>query len=637
VSKKRLRTQSHAAAQSEKRQIARSAQSGWSFRQIDLLVALGLAAVTLAVYGQVLTHQFINYDDDNYIWNNPMVIDGLTLKEIRWAFTTFHAASWHPITWLSLMLDSQVFGLNAGPRVFGNALLHSANTILLFLFLKRVTGATWRSAIVAALFALHPLHVESVAWATERKDTLSTFFGLLCLLAYVRYVEKPGGWRYAFVAGWLALGLMTKAMLVSWPFLLLLLDYWPFRRLEWQPANGIKEFAKAWLPLLREKLPLFCLAAVCMVLTYIAQVRWGGIADLSDWPLPWRLAHSLVSYAKYLELTFWPHGLAIYYPSSPQVAPAWQWGAALILLGTITAVALRSARKRPYLIVGWLWFLGMLVPVIGLVRAGDQAIANHFTYFPLIGLFIALVFGLADLASAWRLGRVFIVTAAAVIILLLAFLTTVQVSRWRDSETLYGYTLSVTSDNAVVQNNLGSALGQRGKHAEAIPHFAEAVRIRPNYFDALENLGMALREQGKAAEAVGFYQRAIRVKPDSAKTHWQLGLALEDQGKNDDALQQFYEAMKLTPQDSGMRTNLGLKLARRGELAEATEQLNEALRLDPNSTEAHNNLGLVLFASGKEEEGLREFSVALRLKPDSAVARENLERAQARINARQKR
>jgi protein O-mannosyl-transferase len=636
VSKKRLRTQRRAAAQSDKRQIAGPGQSGWSYRQIDLLIALGLAAATLAVYGQVISHQFINYDDDNYIWNNPMVIDGLTLKGIRWAFTTFHSASWHPLTWLSHMLDSQVFGLNAGGHLLVNALIHSANTFLLFLFLKRVTGATWRSAIVAALFALHPLHVESVAWAAERKDTLSTFFGLLCLLAYARYVEKPSRTKYALVAVWLALGLMAKPMLVSWPFILLLLDYWPFRRLEWRPGNGIKRLVKSWLPLLREKLPLFCLVAASMFVTYIAQAHGGAVLGLSVEPLSWRLANSLVSYAKYFLLTFWPEGLAIYYPSSPHTAPAWQWGAALILLGALTAVVLRSARGRSYLIVGWLWFLGTLVPVIGLVRVGDQAMADRYTYIPLIGLFIALVFGLADLASIWRLGRISVATASTVTILLLAFLTTRQVSRWRDGEILFTYALSVTSDNAVAHNNLGSVLGQRGKHAEAIPHFAEAVRIKPYYFDALENLGMALREQGKAAEAVGFFERAIRVKPDSTRTHWQLGLALEEQGKKDDAMQQFYEAVKLTPQDSGMRTNLGLKLANRGELAEATEQLHEALRLDPNSTEAHNNLGLVLFASGKEEEGLREFSIALRLKPDSAVARANLERAQAQINARKK-
>lgn len=600
-------------------------------------MALALVAVTLAVYGQVVTHQFINYDDDIYIWNNPIVVDGLTLKGIAWAFTTFHSAHWHPLTWLSHMLDSQVFGLDAGRHLLVNALIHSANTLLLFLFLKRVTGATWRSAIVAALFALHPLHVQSVAWAAERKDTLSTFFGLLCLLAYARYVEKPSRQRYTLVAVWLASGLMAKPMLVSWPFILLLLDYWPFRRLEWQPPSGITGFAKAWLPLLREKVPLFCLVAASMVLTYSAQVRWGAIADLTDVSLPWRLANSLVSYAKYLLLTFWPQGLAIYYPSSPHIAPAWQWGASLVLLGTITALALRSARERPYLIVGWLWFLGMLVPVIGLVRAGDQAMADHYTYFPLIGLCIALVFGLADLARTWRLGRVSLATASAVAILVLASLTTLQVSRWRDSETLYRYVLSVTSDNAVVHNNLGSVLGQRGKHTEAIPHFAEAVRIQSNYFDALVNWGQALREQGKAAEAVGFFQRALGVKPNSAKTRWQLGVALEDQRKQEEAMQQFYEAIRLAPEDFAMRANLGLKLAGQGKLAEATEQYNEALRLNPNSAETHNNLGLVLFASGKEEEGVREFSAALRLKPDLTVARDSLERAQAQINARQKR
>ena len=566
MSKKSLRAQRQTAVQSGKQQIAGSAQPGGSFRRIDLFVALGLVSVTLAVYGQVLTHQFINYDDDNYIWNNPMVLDGLTLNGIRWAFTTFHIASWHPLTWLSHMLDSQIFGLNAGGHLLVNALFHSANTFLLFLFLKRVTGATWQSAIVAALFALHPLHVQSVAWAAERKDTLSTFFGLLCLLAYVRYVERPSGWRYALVAGWLALGLMAKAMLVSWPFLLLLLDFWPLRRLKYQPVDGIKGFAKAWLRLFREKVPLFCLAAASMVLTYIAQVRWGAVATLTEVSLPWRLAHALVSYGKYLLLTFWPQGLVIYYPSSLHVAPAWQWGAALILLGAITAVALRSARDRPYLIVGWLWFLGTLVPVIGLVRVGDQAIADRYTYFPLIGLFIALVFGLADLANVWRLGRAFIATASTVIILLLASLTTVQVSRWRDSETLFRYVLSVTSNNAVVQNNLGSALGQRGKHAEAIPHFAEAVRIKPNYFDALANLGMALRDQGKAAEAVGFFQRALKLKPDSGKTHWQFGVALEDQQKHDEALQQFYEAIRLAPQDFVMRASFGWKLAAQGKL-----------------------------------------------------------------------
>ena len=591
---------------------------------------------TLAVYGQVIGHQFIYFDDDLYIWNNPMVSGGLRLKGMAWAFTTFHSANWHPLTWLSHMLDSQVFGLNAGGHLFVNALIHTANSLLLFLFLKRVTGARWRSAIVAALFALHPLHVESVAWAAERKDTLSTFFGLLCLVAYARYVEKPSWKRYALVAVWLALGLMAKPMLVSWPFVLLLLDYWPLGRLKWQPVDGIKRFARAWWPLIREKLPLFFLIIPSMVVTYLAQVHGGAVGGLTTAPLSWRLANALVSYAKYLLLTFWPTDLAILYPASQEAARVWQWGAALILLVTITVIALRNARERFYLLGGWLWFLGTLVPVIGLVRIGGQGMADRYTYIPSIGLFTAIVFGLADLASTLRIGRAFIAAAAAVTILLLASLTAIQITRWRDSETLFTYVLSVTSDNAVVQYDLGCALDQQGKHAEAIRHFDETLRIKPDHLHALANMGLALREEGKAAEAVGFYQRALKLKPDSAKVHWQLGLALADQGKNDDALQEFYEAMKLTPQDSGMHTNLGVKLARQGKMSEATEQFNEALRLDPNSAEAHSDLGLVFLSSGKPDEALGQFSTALRLKPDLVVARDNLKRAQAQISARQK-
>jgi tetratricopeptide (TPR) repeat protein len=455
------------------------------------------------------------------------------------------------------------------------------------------------------------------------------------LLAYAGYAEKPSWKRYALVAVWLALGLMAKPMLVSWPFVLLLLDYWPLRRLKWQPADGIKRFAKAWWPLVREKLPLFCLVIPSMVVTYLAQVHGGAVASgLIAAPLSWRLANALISYAKYFLLTFWPVDLAIYYPSSHHAA--WQWGAALVLLVTLTAIALRNARKRSYLIAGWLWFLGTLVPVIGLVRVGSQGMADRYSYIPSIGLFIALVFGLADLASTWRIGRVFIATATTVTILLLASLTRAQISRWRDSETLFTYVLSVTSDNVVVQNNLGSVLQQEGKHAEAIPHFAEALRIKPDFLDALGNMGVALWKQGKTAEAVGFYQRALRVKPDSAKAHWQLGLVLADQGKNDEAMQQFYEAIRLTPRDFDLRMNLASMLARQGKLAEASEQLKELLRLNPDNAEAHNNLGLVFLSSGKLEESVREFSTALRLKPDLRVAAGNLQHAQAQINARKK-
>ncbi len=501
-----------------------------SFGRSEWLIAAALAVATLAVYAQVINHQFINLDDNLYIWDNPMVISGLTLKGLAWAFTTFHAANWHPLTWLSHMLDSQLFRMNAGGHLFVNALIHVANTLLLFFFLKRVTGARWRSAIVAALFALHPLHVQSVAWAAERKDTLSTFFGLLCLLAYARYVEKPSWKKYALVAVWLALGLMAKPMLVTWPFVFLLLDYWPLRRLEWRPAEGIERFAKDWLPLVREKLPLFCLVIPSVIVTHIAQARWGAVADLIALPFSWRLANALVSYAKYLLLTFWPDRLAVYYPFSFSGIPAWQVVAALVVLAAITAVALREARRRPYLITGWLWFLGTLVPVIGLVRVGAEAMADRYTYIPSIGLFIALVFGLADLANTWRIGRIPIASASAMTILLLGSLTAYQISWWRDSVTLFERTLSVTSDNAMVQYNLGCALYEQGKIAEAIPHFAEAVRINPNDRHALTNMGMALRKRG-----------------EGGRGHWLLPAS----AKGETGLRQSAPAARSGPERSG--------------------------------------------------------------------------------------
>lgn len=599
-------------------------------------MAAALAVATFAVYAQVISHQFIDLDDDLSIRDNPMVNAGLTLKGIVWAFTTFHDSNWHPLTWLAHMVDSQIFGLNAGGHLLVNALIHVANTLLLFLVLKRLTGTSWRSAVVAALFALHPLHVESVAWAVERKDTLSTFFGLLSLLAYARYAEAPSWRRYALVALWLGLGLMAKSMLVTWPFVLLLLDYWPLRRIEWQPADGIGRFVKAWVPLIREKLPLFCLVAASMVVTYLAQ-SYGGTQALVDAPFPLRLSNAIASYAKYLLLTVWPSRLGVYYPLSPERVSAWQLAAAIVLLLALTAIAIREARKRPYLIVGWFWFLGTLIPVIGLVQVGvGFAMADRYHYVPSIGLFVAIVFGLSDLANAWRIGRVTIAAASAIVLLILGSLTVMQASHWRDSLTLFGRTLSVTSNNALIQNQTGTVLNRQGKHAEAVPYFAEALRIKPDYFHALANMGRVLRQQGNGAEAIGFYQRALKVRPDSVKAHMQLALVLVKEEKGDEALQQFYEAMKLAPNDPDIRTNFGLMLARQGKLSEATSQLSEALRLEPGNAEAHNNLGLVLLMAGQPEKSLPHFSAALRLKPNFTIASDNLKRAQRQIDARPK-
>jgi tetratricopeptide (TPR) repeat protein len=623
--------------QDEKRPIATpGGQAAGNSYHRAIWISVALAVVTLAVYGQVIHHQFISLDDDLYISNNPLVTKGLSLEGVKWAFTTFHAANYHPLTWLSHMLDSQLFGLAAGRHLLINVLLHVFNTLLLYLIFRRMTGADWSSAIIAALFALHPLHVESVAWAAERKDTLSTFFGLLTLLAYVRYTESVSWKRYAQVALTLALGLMAKPMLVTLPFALLLLDYWPLKRLRWNPAEGVKRLPQALLPLIREKLLLFAVVAASMVVTYVAQSRGGAVQTLVGEPLSLRLGNALVSYAKYLLLTFWPGGLGVYYPFSPAKLFGWQIALAFLLLASITLLAVRQAARRPYLLVGWLWFLGTLVPVIGLVQVGGQALADRYHYLPSIGLFMALVFTAADFLASKRIPRAAIITGAAAWLLILGARTWVQVGLWRDSQTLFTHTLSVTSDNLVIEYNLGHVLGQQGKLDEAVRHFAEAIRINPNYYDALFNMGVTLANQGKFAEALEYYDQALRVEPNSGKAYMEKGLVLAKQGKMNDASPLLYKALELAPDNADVRTNLGLVLLYQGKFQEAGEQLNEALRLNPNSAEAHNNMGLVFLAQGKPEQSINWFSTALRLKPQLANAQENLKRAQAQINARQK-
>src|SRR5205807_6926 len=399
----------------------------------DLLIMLGLVVVTLAIYAQVIGHQFITLDDPTYIQENSMVNHGLTRAGLAWAFTTFHVANWHPLTWISHMVDCQLFGMNAGGHLLVNALIHAANTLLVFWFLLRTTHARWPSALVAALFALHPLHVESVAWASERKDTLSTFFGLLSLIAYVRYAEAPSSGRYAWTAVTLALGLLAKPMLVTLPFVMLLLDYWPLRRLadpmaKEHPHRGShRETATGIASLVWEKLPLFALVAASAIITFIAQSHGGAVRTLAHAPIAFRLPNAVVSFAKYLLLTFWPNDLAVYYPFAG--IPAWQIiGAAFLLIG-ITAFCFSQRKIRPYLIVGWLWFLGTLVPVIGLVQVGGQIMADRYFYIPSIGLFIPLVFGLADVAKRWHVAPLLGATIAGVVLLALATLTNAQIQR----------------------------------------------------------------------------------------------------------------------------------------------------------------------------------------------------------------
>ena len=626
------------ARQTTQKKRALSVPAG-KFGRTEIAIAAALAIVTFAIYAQVIGHQFITLDDPTYIQENPMVNRGVTLAGVAWAFTTFYATNWHPLTWISHMLDCQLFGTNAGHHLLVNVLIHATNTLLVFWFVLRTTHARWPSALVAALFALHPLHVESVAWVSERKDTLSTFFGLLSLIAYVRYAKAPSISRYAWVAIALALGLLAKPMLVTWPFVMLLLDYWPLGRLagpmvkEHRRGAPHKEAATGIASLVWEKLPLFALVAASAIITFVAQSQGGAVRTFTDAPITLRLSNALVSYVKYLLLTFWPNDLAVYYPFAWAGIPAWQIiGAALLLLG-ITAFCFSQRKIRPYLIVGWLWFLGTLVPVIGLVQVGGQIMADRYFYVPSIGLFIAIVFGLADIAKSWRVAPLLSGGIAVGVLLILATLTNAQAQRWRDSFTLFEHTLAVTPPNLRIENSLALAMGASGKYDEAAAHFEKTLQIDPSFYDGLVGMGVTRAFQGRMPEAIGYFQAAIRSQPDTPKAHVQLALALWKQNNDQAAFEEMRRASQLAPNDADIRADFGLALELVGQIPEAIEQLHEALRMNPNNAEAHGNLGLALLASGKARESVPEFEMALHLKPELKGAADNLRRAQSQLGS----
>ena len=641
-----------------------------TFERADLLILLGLAVVTFGIYAQVIGHRFITIDDLSYIEGNAIVNRGVTLSGVAWAFTTFHEGNWHPLTWISHMIDSQLFGVFAGGHLLVNALIHVANTLLVFWFLLRTTHARWSSALVAALFALHPLHVESVAWASERKDTLSTFFGLLSLIAYVRYAEAPSIRRYAWSFIMLALGLMAKPMLVTWPFVMLLLDYWPLGRCRRSgalvgaidlnrpagsgersepggrntdgQAQGLSERARTnqpplpqnpWRRLLIEKLPLFVLVAASAVITSIAQSHGGAVRTFEEASLALRLSNALVSYAKYVLRAFWPNDLAVFYPFTGVDIPAWQIIGAALLLIAITAFCFFQRKIRPYLIVGWLWFLGTLVPVIGLVQVGGQTMADRYFYIPSIGLFIALVFGLADVARSRRVTPLLGAGVALGVLLILATLTNAQIHRWSDSFTLFKHTLAVTPPNEPIERSLGYALQRSGRVDEAAAHFEKALQLTPDDPMSLLYLGVCRFYQGRVPEAMEYARATIRLQPRAAKAHDLLGMALAMQNRNEEALNEARRASELAPEDPDIRNDFGLALARLGRIPEAIAELRRALRLHPsNAVAVHANLGLLLLQSGKAQESIPEFEAALRLDPKLKAAADGLRQAQAQLS-----
>jgi len=454
----------------------------------DVLLCLFLVVLTLAVYRQVQNFDFVNFDDHMYITENRHVKEGLTLKSTIWAFTTIHAANWHPLTWLSHMLDCQFFGMNSGRHHLTNLFFHITNSLLLFFVFRKMTGSSWQSGFVAALFALHPLHVESVAWVSERKDVLSAFFWMLTMWSYVWYVEHPGINRYLLVLLFFILGLMAKPMLVTLPFVLLLLDFYPLSRFQFQQSDdgNIFQQRSIYLRLVLEKLPLFVLAAISSAVTLYAQKRGGAVMSLDVIPIKVRIANALVSYIKYIEKMIYPSELAVLYPFQGML-PWWEITGAGLLLVSISFLAIRVIKQSPYYAVGWLWYIGTLVPVIGLVQIGRQSMADRYTYIPLIGLFIVIAWGVPEIVAQWRHRKILLTIFATVLLSILMTVTWKHLRHWGNSITLFEHTLEVTSNNYLAHNNLGVALDIQGRTQEAIDHYLKALRIKPDYVEAHNN------------------------------------------------------------------------------------------------------------------------------------------------------
>ena len=601
---------------------------------LPLFICLFLILITFMAFWQVRNNEFINLDDDVYVTDNSQVQGGLTLKGVFWAFTKIHAGYWHPMTWLSHMLDLDLWGLNPGGHHMTNLFFHVANAVFLFLLLLRMTGAPWQSGFVGALFALHPLHVESVAWVAERKDVLCAFFWLLTMWVYVRYVERPAFNRYLLIVLCFVLALMSKPMAVTLPFVMLLLDYWPLHRGKSEkidntfetPVSESMDAGHPGVPFLRlvlEKFPLFFLTAVSSLLTILAQWKGGAITLLDKLPLETRIANALVSYVKYIGKMIWPDRLAILYPH-PIILPIWEVATATFLLIIITVLAILARRKHPYYLVGWLWYLGTFVPVIGLVQAGPQAMADRFTYIPLIGLFMIIAFGIPDILAGWRYKRVALFTSGGLLLLVIMITTLPQVKLWQNNIRLFNHTLQVTVNNSFFHNNLGVTLMRQGKDQEALVHYMKALEINPKYADAYYNLGTLLARQGKDQEAMVHFVKALQIRPDKAEFHNDLGVLLAKQGKMQDAVSHFTEVLRINPTYSKAYFNLGISLLNQGRNQEAASYFNEALRINPKDPKVHNSLGVAMVRQGKIQEAIAHYSQALQLNRDYADAYYNL-------------
>ena len=624
-----------------------------------LLIALCLILGIVVVYIKVQKLGFVGFDDELYVTQNHYVQKGITLEGIKWAFTTFHSANWHPLTWISHMLDCDLYGMNPAGHHWTNVELHMANTLLLFFIFFEMTGALWQSAFVAALFALHPLHVESVAWISERKDVLSTFFGLLSIVAYYRYVKKLSAKYYMLVIILFSLGLMAKPMLVTLPFVLLLLDFWPLKRFQFQDdfhfktekpkSDSVRKKYRTFL----EKIPLFILVVISCLITFFAQQRIGAVKSIAALPLKYRIENAVVSYVKYVLKAIWPHKLAVFYPHPGITLPLWKiFGGALLIVAACYGT-IWSAKKYPYILVGLFWYLGTLVPVIGLVQVGEQAMADRYTYIPLIGIFIIVAWGASDLFKKWHFKKYYLGLSSAIILVALASKTFLQLNTWKNGITLFEHAISVTDNNYPAYNNLGSAYESIDLD-KAIFYYKAALKIRPNFATAFYNLGNAFLEKGNIDKAIHYYLNALKIKPNYTAALNNIGEALTKKGDYDKANYYFKKALKTDPtgpdtcmnfanalflqakpdiavslykkilqtdsENADVQYNLAYVLSSQKKYNEAIRHYNKTLSIDPKYLKAHYNLGNVLLRQGEVKEALIHYAESIKIKPDYVQA-----------------
>lgn len=615
-----------------------------------LYVCLILVILTLFAYWSIKSFDFVNYDDDKFVTHNIHVTTGLNADNIKWAFTSIYASNWIPLTWISFMFDSSLSDMNPAYFHLMNLLFHILNTVLLFIVFGKMTGSVWKSAAIAALFAIHPLHVESVAWISERKDVLSTFFMMLTVWAYIHYVEKPNYKRYALVLVLFACGLMSKPMLVTLPFILLLLDFWPLRRfstLSEENKQNWKSSVNLLIRLIYEKLPLFLLSVGAVIVTIFAQKEEIIIRQVI--PMYLRIENAFVSYCSYMWMMIWPGSLAVLYPH-PEYIPLWQISAAAALLILISGFAIHKAKKFPYFISGWLWYLGTLVPVIGLIQVGVQSMADRYTYIPLIGLFIILVWGICDLTYRLTYKKYILAGISAIAVILLIAVTISQLKYWKDTKALFSRALAVTNNNYVMHCNMGVLLAKQGNIQDAVFHYDTALKIKPNDADTNYNYANLLAAQGKLDKAIEHYIIAIKYTSEYAPAYNNLGIAYVRSANQEKAIEQFRKAIKINPNYKEAKNNLetalarqekikkvqaskshdnsvtlttvqgkmqaGMALFKKGDLNGAISNFREVLKIDPQNLNAHVSIGLALGYKQNFEEAIAHFRRAIEINPE---------------------